>query len=113
MGIAKMEAKVNAMVLDIWIEVEHCVSWNEADDNSDVIVTLKSGERRVASFFTYKNIATLTSKNKKTSECCNGLYFGATDMILIEKLNRETIIQTINTLIETDEFETYFSLKKG
>lgn len=98
-------------IKEIWIEFEHWADGelDPIDDNSDVIVTLESGEQWVASFFTYKNIATLTEKNRTTGECLNGRYFWARDLILIDELTREQIEQVINDLIENEDFEKVFS----
>ena len=81
---------------------------SEINDNSDVIVTLENGERYVATFFTYQNIEWLKQKNQKTGECLSGKYFYATDLILIDKLNREEVINVVNHLIKENEFLTSF-----
>lgn len=80
----------------------------ELNDNSDVIVTFENGEKYIATFFTYKNIEWLKKKNKKTGECLNGKYFFATDLILIDRLNREEILKVINDLINQEEFTAAF-----
>ncbi|WP_299249052.1 hypothetical protein [uncultured Aquimarina sp.] len=80
----------------------------ELNDNSDVMVTFENGEKYIATFFTYKNIEWLRQKNEKTGECLNGKYFFATDLILIDRLNREEILNVINHLINQEEFTTAF-----
>jgi len=80
----------------------------EVNDNSDVIVTFESGDKYISTFFTYYNIEWLRQKNQKTGECLNGKYFFATDLILIDKLNREEILKVVNHLIKKDEFFTSF-----
>jgi hypothetical protein len=99
-------------IKNIWIESEENGpihgGISETNDNSDVIVTFENGERYVATFFTYQNIDWLRQKNRKTGECLNGKYFFATDLILIDKLNREEVINVINHLIKEDEFFTSF-----
>lgn len=80
----------------------------ELNDNSDVIVAFKNGEKYIATFFTYENIEWLRQKNEKTGECLNGKYFFATDLILIDRLNREEILKIINYLINQNEFFTAF-----
>jgi hypothetical protein len=81
---------------------------SELNDNSDVIVTFENGDKYVATFFTYENIKWLKQKNQETGECLNGKYFFATDLILIDKLNREEVLKVINHLINQDEFFTAF-----
>ena len=88
-------------ISDVWIEAEQ---WAEGeldpfDDNSDVIAT----------FYTYKNITTLTEKNRKTGECLNGSYLWASDMILIDEIRREKIEKVIDDLIISGDFENAFS----
>lgn len=95
----------------IWIEAEEWVSgeWIPEDANTDVMVTWADGSRWVASFFSYKNIQTLTQKNKRTGECLSGAYFWSSDMLLIEKVSRQRIEEVIDYLIKENEFETVFT----
>ena len=99
-------------IKNIWIETEEKGTIQsgkaELNDNSDVIVTFENGEKYVATFFTFDNIEWLRQKSQKTGECLNGKYFFATDLILIDKLNREEIIEVINYLINQGEFFTAF-----
>lgn len=95
----------------IWIEAEEWASgsWTPDDDNTDVIVTWANGSRWVASFFSYKNIQTLTQKNKRSGECLSGAYFWASDMILIDEVSRQRIEEVIDHLIRENDFETVFT----
>lgn len=79
------------------------------DDNTDVIITWQDGCRWVASFFSYKNIATITEKNKSTGECHAGTYFWASNMFLIDLVSRQRIEEVIDHLIRENEFETVFT----
>jgi hypothetical protein len=74
-----------------------------------VIVTWADGSRWVASFFSYKNIQTLTQKNKRIGECLSGAYFWSSDMLLIDKVSRQRIEEVIDHLIRENEFETVFT----
>jgi len=98
-------------VKKIWIESDDHgpLGGSEIDDNSDVIVTLKDGRRFIATIFTYKNIETLRLKNNKTGECMDGKYFWASDMFLVERIERNEIEKIIEHLIEEEEFELIFS----
>ncbi|WP_299888814.1 hypothetical protein [uncultured Lacinutrix sp.] len=100
-------------IKSVWIETEEkgpiIGGTTEINDNSDVIVTFENGDKYVATFFTYENINWLRQKNQKTGECLNGKYFFVTDLILIEKLNREEILKIINHLIDEDEFFKAFN----
>jgi hypothetical protein len=98
-------------IKDIWIEAEQ---WAEGEldpfnDNSDVIVTFEDDSRWVATFVTFKNITTLTEKNRKTGECLSGSYLWASDMILIDAIDQDKIKTVINDLITSGEFENAFS----
>src|ERR671916_1270078 len=95
----------------IWIEAEEWAEgeWTPADDNSDVIVTFETGERWVATFFSYQNILSLAKKNRGTGECLSGKYFVATDMILIDEVSRERIEEVVADLLKQDEFKRYFA----
>lgn len=94
-----------------WIEAEQWSEgeWNIYNDNTDVIVTFEDGSRWIASFFTYRNIQTLTEKNRNTGECLQGRYFWASDMVLIDECSRNRIEEVIEHLIEGQEFELIFN----
>lgn len=97
------------MIINVWIEAEEWDDkWDVEDCNSDVIVTFDSLKKWVASFFTYKNIYSLTQKNQQTGENLNGLYFCSSDIILVQSIDRPTIEKVINHLLETNDFEIYF-----
>ena len=103
-----------SMIKNIWIETEECESiinsQNNTNDNSDVIVTFSDDKKYVASFFTYDNIKTLTEKNKKTGELLNGKYFWSSDMILIDRIDRNSIEKVISDLIKENSFYQIFKL---
>jgi hypothetical protein len=79
------------------------------DENIDVEVTFDNGNRYVATFFTLENIRMLIQKYKRTGECHNGLYFWASDMIILERLTPENVQKAVVDLLEHDEFEAAFS----
>jgi hypothetical protein len=81
---------------------------NAETDNVDVEVRYKNGKLYVATFFTLKNIEDLFKKNKSSGENLSGLFFYCKDMIIVEKLNYETIISTTKNLIDEDELATTF-----
>ncbi len=103
---------MNKTIKSVWIESEDkgAVIGGHApdDDNSDVIVTFTDNNRYIATFFTYTNIDRLKRKNERTGECLSGKYFWASDMILIDKINRESILSVINYMIKTEEFYNAF-----
>lgn len=78
------------------------------DDNTDVIATLEDGSRFVATFFTYKNIERLRTKNTTTGECLSGKYFWASDMILVDRLEIGRFNEVIRDMIEDGSFESAF-----
>ena len=79
------------------------------NDNVDVQVTFPNGESFSAVFFTLQNIDTLMKHCKKTGECANGLYFWASDMMIVQKLTEQTICKTIDNLLVKGEFASVFS----
>ena len=46
---------------------------------------------------------------KKTGECADGLYFWASDMVIVQHLSEKTIYETIDKLLVEGEFESVFS----
>jgi hypothetical protein len=100
-------------ITEIWIESEHTEGpmiggTAFTDDNVDVIVTLSDGKRFVGSFFTYNNVKTLTEKNRQTGELLSGKYFWASDLILIDRVDRKSIEAVIEDLIKEGYFHTAF-----
>lgn len=97
---------------NIWIEseIKSPIIGGQSvyNDNSDAIVTTENGDRYVATFFTYQNIEHLRKKNQETGELLNGKYFCATDIIIIDKIERESITDVIQDLITNDVFRQYF-----
>ena len=69
------------------------------NDNVDVQVTFPNGERFSAVFFILRNIEALMRRYKKTGECAEGLYFWASDMMIVESLTEKTICKTIDHLL--------------
>lgn len=100
-------------IKDIWIESEVKGAIIEGElytnDNTDVIVTFDNDKKYIATFFTYQNIEHLRLKNQKTGECNSGYYFWASDMIIIERTDRKSIISTIEYLLHNDEFYSVFN----
>lgn len=99
-------------IKEIWIESEITGAIIggelETNDNSDIIVTFEDGTRNVASFFTYQNIEFLRQKNKRTGECLDGRFFWASDMLIVDKINRKEVEEIINHLLSENEFEYIF-----
>ena len=79
------------------------------NDNVDVQVTFPNGENFSAVFFTLQNIDALMKHYKKTGECVNGLYFWASNMMIVQELTEQTICETIDNLLAEEEFESVFS----
>lgn len=78
------------------------------DDNVDVFVHFPDGRRYVATFFTVANIQSLMRKDRTTGECAGGLYFWASDMIVVERMDRETIERTVADLMRSGMFGKAF-----
>ena len=78
------------------------------NDNVDVQVTFPNGESFSAVFFTLQNIDTLMKRCKKTGECANGLYFWASDMLIVQELTEQTICATVDNLLAEEEFASGF-----
>ena len=92
----------------IWCEFSE--TQNSADPfdcNSDVIFELNDGSKWIATFFTYQNIETLRKKNQLSGECLNGIYFCATDMILVAEMSEEIIESVLQELLLMNEIDTY------
>jgi hypothetical protein len=91
------------------IEILDHGSRNIEDDNVDVFVYFSDGRKFVATFFTLQNLKSIMTKDEGTGECAGGLYFWASDMIVVQKLDRDTIHKAVADLVKTGEFAKAFS----
>lgn len=100
------------LIKEIWIESEDkgaiIGGELETNDNSDVIVTFLDGTRFIATFFTYQNIEHLRNKNRNTGEYLSGKFFWASDMLIVDEINRNEIEEIISHLISKDDFNSIF-----
>lgn len=94
--------------MKIWCEFEQWPSYDPLDDNSDVIVTLENGSRWAATFVTYRNVATLTLKNRRTGECLSGQYLAVSHLILVEKLSRPLVEAVVKDVLQNGTLEPCF-----
>lgn len=102
----------NESVKSIWIESEDKGSiiggiYN-VNDNSDVIVHFENGISYVATFFTYNNLLLLRERNKISGECLSGNYFWASEMIIVERIERDLIEQVVEEFLKTEYFYSAF-----
>ncbi len=86
---------------------------DEDDDNLDIQVSTGDGEYYTATFFTLKNLETLFRKNAVSGDFASGSFFFCRDMIIVKKLNVETVKQVVSKLIERDELATAFDRHSG
>ncbi|HSE21666.1 MAG TPA: hypothetical protein VLB68_08395 [Pyrinomonadaceae bacterium] len=95
----------------IWIEAEEWEAgqWDTANCNSDVLVIFPSGKAWAAKFFTYRNLATLSEKNRQSGDCLHGGYFWTSNMILVDELTRARVEAVVSELLANQEFELVFS----
>lgn len=103
---------MNKTIKSVWIESEDkgtvIGGHPPDDDNSDVVVRFTDNSRYIATFFTYTNIERLRRKNEQTGECLNGKYFWGSDMVLIDKIDRKSILSVIDYMLQTEEFYLAF-----
>lgn len=94
----------------LWIAAENWAKdeWDELDSSTDVIVQFQDSSKWITSFFTYNNIGTLVDKNTQSGECLDGKYLWSSDMILIQKCNRNQIKEVIDHIIKENMFSVLF-----
>ena len=103
-----MIAMTSAVDFDVeW--VEGVDGTDPLDDNVDVYVRFRSGERFSATFFTLVNLHRLFAKNRDTGECAAGTFLWAANMIVVERLTRDVVDRTVAELLRTGEFDAVFS----
>jgi len=95
----------------IWIETEEWEAgqWDPQDCNSDVLVIFSNGTAWAAKFFTYRNLATLSEKNRQSGDSLQGGYFWTSNMILVDELTRARVEAVVSELLANQEFELVFS----
>jgi hypothetical protein len=71
---------------------------NADDDNIDVEVCCSDGTRWGATFFTLRNLQWIFEKNAQTGECADGLYFNCPDLVIVRRLDPESIAATVASL---------------
>lgn len=87
-------------ITKIWFEFDEWANgYDEDDENADVHFELSDGSRWCAEFFTYRNLYSLSEKNRNTGENLSGQYFTADKPIFISVMNKELIISVLNDII--------------
>jgi len=81
----------------------------KTNDNSDIDVIMEDGTAYYATAFTFDNINYLRNRYHETGECLGGSYFWAKNMLLVNRIDRAEIEQTIDYLIQEGEFESVFT----
>ncbi|MFD1874683.1 hypothetical protein [Hymenobacter bucti] len=76
--------------------------------NTDVIVYFSDNSSYVATFFTYKNIDRIVKNYQQTGEGLSGKYFWASDMLLVDKIDRASIEAVVYDLLEEGSFLNVF-----
>lgn len=69
------------------------------DDNVDVYVHFEDGRSYIATFFTLRNIQNLMEKDRRTGENDGGAHFWATDMVIVRRLDPETVRLAVEDII--------------
>jgi hypothetical protein len=82
------------------------------DDNIDIYVTLKSGERYGATLFTLKNIHTLMEQDFREGDNNDGQFFRCPDPVIVMDLTEKNILDLVAYLFKNDELKRTFKLYK-
>ncbi|HMQ90441.1 MAG TPA: hypothetical protein PKB07_22730 [Flavilitoribacter sp.] len=89
---------------------------NEEDCGTDVIAIVEEEDddgkifqaNYMASFYSYKHIASITHVHKKSGDFLDGAYFHDGNMVLVERCTEELIWQVVVDLIQLGEFGMVF-----
>jgi hypothetical protein len=88
--------------------LDHGLSDDLRNGNVDVFVYFADGSKYAATFFTLENPRELFLKNHQTGECASGKYLWAANMIIVERIDDETIQTAVADLMTTGEFARAF-----
>ena len=78
-------------------------------ENEAVDVIVRAGnEEYTGTVITPRHIGDLFEKNRRTGECADGSYFCMPRIVIVRRIDRDTIKKTLDDLIKEGEFHTYF-----
>lgn len=80
------------------------------DDDEEVCVTLEDGRELYCWFFTLQKIRTIMLNHRLSGESNNGTFFWATNMIIIDAINKDTMSSTLEYLIEKKQDLSLFDI---
>ena len=96
-------------ITNVFLTKEFHDAGKAANVNTDVVVELRSGEKYIASFFTFQSVALIRQEHLKSGAFLAGKYFWDKNMILIDECSEELITPVIRHLIEEGNFKSVFS----
>lgn len=82
--------------------------YDPVNDNIDVEVQFKNGERYGATFFTPENLRNLMTRHAHTGEDTQGLYLRCSDMVVVRDLYQETIEEIVAAMVASGELKKAF-----
>ena len=105
-NLRSMRESIERITLSGLPEVESGLE--DAPGSTDVIVSLKNGERYVASFFSYDAIEKLREKHRYTGDFLSGKYFWFNHMLLIENCTKPLVEEVVSYLLDEGDFYGLF-----
>lgn len=108
--------KVKELILSMHLRADALAAANFEDHSTEVIALIEEetegGEleivRYIASFFTYKNMFTLSDQHQKNGSFLRGLYFYSKNMVMIRSCTPGNIAKVVDHLIEDGGFREVF-----
>ena len=89
----------------------HWFSSKPFDPDNDVVdikLTTQEGKELYAPFIARNYLNGLFEKNERTGECASGTYFAMRGMVMVKRIDEDSIKKTIEDMIENLEVEDYF-----
>lgn len=99
---------INISAIYLSLEQNGDESYDCTNENTDVIVALENGEKYIATFFSYDNIASLRTRHKLDGSFLDGKYFWMKSMVLIDDCCRKSIERVVLHLIDEGDFREVF-----
>ena len=84
--------------------------WDTTNDNIDIQVRMRNGRVYVATMFTVSNLTELLARYEQSGECASGTYVWAVEMIVMKDLTEQSILKTIDDMVETREIDAAMRL---
>lgn len=99
---------MDLQISNIFLTHEFHAGEENAGGSTDVIVEFQSGEKYIASFFTFDHVGAIREENLQSGNLMSGKYFWKKNMILVDELSKPNLRLIITHLLDIGDFRSIF-----